>query len=742
VEQTDANAWVISSRGLDGPNRLQHPPFQVCFLEQVDMQMPLKHAERIEVIRGSEASFRGVNAANGVISTGVYSLGWLTAALLVLSLLISLGPCPLLAQDAQAHPNLMDMSLEDLMKVEIDSVYGASGYKQKVTEAPASITIITADEIQRYGYQTLADVLRNVPGFYVTYDRNYSYLGIRGFSRPGDYNSRILLLVDGHRTNDNIFGEALIGPEFPLDIDLIDRVEVIRGPNSSLYVASAFLGVINIITKPVSKQNNLTASADVASYGTYKSRLTYGHQFSDGLELLVSGTDYNSTGQNLFFPEFDSPATNYGMADNSDYEESHQFFTNLTYGDFCLEGVYGSREKGIPTGSFGDVFNDNRARTVDARGWLDLAYDHRFGSDWGFMSRIYYDNYHYDGIYPSASVPDGSTILNKDISNGIWWGAQFAVSKQLFNNQTLVIGSEYQDNIQQYQTNYNEQPYFLYFNSRPSSNLWAVYAQDEIGLGHNVTLDVGLRHDQYSTFGGTTNPRAGLIYQPFEKTTVKLLYGQSFRAPNAYELYYAGYGEEGNLHLRPETVKTTELVLEQYFHGGVRMLISGYFYPVRNLISQSTDATNGDIVYINSERVDMRGVEISLKKQWRSGMEVGTAFSLQDANQVGSQTPLNNSPRVLSQNNVSVPLFRRRLFASAAVDYVSRRLTTAGNYAGAYVLPDVTLLSNSSKRWEISASLYNAFNQKYADPGSIGDPEDVIIQNGRNFRLKFTYRFF
>jgi iron complex outermembrane receptor protein len=146
--------------------------------------------------------------------------------LLVLSFLIAFDPGSLFAQGVPAHPDLMHMSLEDLMQIEIDSVYGASGYEQKVTEAPASIPVITADEIRRYDYRTLADILRNVPGFYVTYDRNYSYLGVRGFGRPGDYNSRVLVLVDGHRTDDNIFDEALVGTEFPLDIDLVDRVEV------------------------------------------------------------------------------------------------------------------------------------------------------------------------------------------------------------------------------------------------------------------------------------------------------------------------------------------------------------------------------------------------------------------------------------------------------------------------------------------------------------------------------------
>jgi outer membrane receptor for ferrienterochelin and colicins len=169
--------------------------------------------------------------------------------LVMLSLLPLLSSTHALAQDKPANPSLLDDSLEDLMSIKIDSVYGASGFTQKVTEAPASVTIITSDEIQKHGYRTLADILRNVRGFYVSYDRNYSYVGVRGFGLPGEYNNSITLLIDGHRVNDNIFDSALIGTEFPIDVDLIDRVEVIRGPNSSLYVASAFLGVINIITK-------------------------------------------------------------------------------------------------------------------------------------------------------------------------------------------------------------------------------------------------------------------------------------------------------------------------------------------------------------------------------------------------------------------------------------------------------------------------------------------------------------
>ena len=157
---------------------------------------------------------------------------WPVVQRVVITFLLSLLPLvdsrPVVAQDTRSTPHLADMSLEDLMLIKVDSVEGASGFKQKVTEAPASVTIITSEEIQRFGYRTLADILRNVRGFYVTYDRNYSYLGVRGFGIPGEYNNSIALLIDGHRLNDDIFDGALLGTEFPIDVDLIDRVEVIR----------------------------------------------------------------------------------------------------------------------------------------------------------------------------------------------------------------------------------------------------------------------------------------------------------------------------------------------------------------------------------------------------------------------------------------------------------------------------------------------------------------------------------
>src|SRR5690349_15333145 len=147
---------------------------------------------------------------------------------LLFSTIVGLAIFPLFAFAQADLPTTLERQGEEkLLLQEIPSVYGASKYEQKVTEAPSSVSIVTADEIKKFGYRTLGDILRSVRGFYVTYDRNYSYIGVRGFARPSDYNTRILLLIDGHRLNESIYNSVYVGTEAVLDVDLIDRVEII-----------------------------------------------------------------------------------------------------------------------------------------------------------------------------------------------------------------------------------------------------------------------------------------------------------------------------------------------------------------------------------------------------------------------------------------------------------------------------------------------------------------------------------
>jgi iron complex outermembrane receptor protein len=291
------------------------------------------------------------------------------------------------AQD-QSDADLTKLNLEQLMKVQF---YTASKHAEDASATPASVTIITRADIRTYGYRTLADALQGVRGYWVNSDRNYSYLGVRGFARPGDYNTRILLLINGHRLNDNIFYQALIGTEFPLDVDLIERIEIVRGPASSLYGTNAFFGVVNVVTR----QPPLSPAAEVAvQAGTQfarQARVTVGlPEVLDG--ALFSASMYRSDGNDrLYFPEFDSPDNNHGVAQRVDGDHYESAFALVRWKHWQWQGLIGSRKKLIPTASFDTIFNDPANRTIDSRGFGELRYQRDFVSGLQVTSRWFYD---------------------------------------------------------------------------------------------------------------------------------------------------------------------------------------------------------------------------------------------------------------------------------------------------------------------------------------------------------------
>ncbi len=663
-----------------------------------------------------------------------------------LLLTVGLASTPAWAQNPRpAQPTeLSNLTLEQLAELKIDSVFGASRYNQKVTQAPSSITIVSAEEIQRYGHRTLADILRSVRGFYVTNDRNYSYLGVRGFARPGDYNSRVLLLVDGHRLNDNIFGAALIGTEFPMDIDLIDRVEIIRGPSSSLYGTSAFMAVINVITRRGDALKGIEATGLVGTQATRKGRVSVGRRFDNGVEMLLSGSAYTSDGQRrLYFEEFDSPASNNGVAENADGDDFRNAFGKFAFGHLTVHGLYGARDKAIPTASFGTVFNDPRSRTVERQGFVDVQYDRTFATGWNVGARAYLDHYSYDGDYVFDHAEDATPVpvINRDFARGNWFGVELGGTKTFQPRHTVAFGAEYRSNFRQDQLNYAEEPYLLHLDDQRNSTSWALYIQDEVTLHRMLRVNVGLRHDSYDTFGNTTNPRVGVIYNPTSETSVKLLYGQAFRAPNAYELFWGQQGvAKSNPLLKAETNKTTELVIEHYIGPRLRLTATGFHYSIRGLITQQTDPKDGLLVYNNIGAIRAKGAEVEVEGKWPTGVRGRVGYTYEDSRNDATGLGLTNSPHHLAKANLMAPLAENRVLAGFELQYVGARQTVLGGEVPGVWIPNLTLQSKLPHRLELSASLYNLVNHQYGDPGSEEHRQDTIRQDGRTVWIKVTYR--
>jgi outer membrane receptor for ferrienterochelin and colicins len=616
------------------------------------------------------------------------------------------------------------------MEMEVPKVYGASKFEQKTTEAPSSITIVSADEIKRYGYRTLADVLQSAPGLQVSYDRNYRFLGFRGVNLA-DLNSRVLLLVDGHRMNNNLSDGAYLGTEAVLDVDLIDQVEIIRGPGSALYGNNAFFGVINVLSRE-GRQVGAELSGEIASEETYKGRLSYGHLFTNGVQLLVSGTLYDSAGADrLFYEEF-ATGTNSGVATDMDSEWYGNLFGTLSYGDFTLAGAYALREKVNPTApavhEYG--FNDPRLRTTDERSYAHLKYAHSFSELFDVSAQVYYDRADYQVTLP-YTFP-GFEYIYDERQLGEWWGAELQLQKRLWDKHVLTLGGEYRDDFKQdfisSSTNYHR--------SRQS---YGFFAEGEFTLLRQLRFNAGVRLDQYADFDLAVNPRLALIYNPFEKSTFKALYGTAFRAPNYAEQF------DPDFDVQPEEITAYELVYEQEITRWLRSSVSGYYNRMDDLIIWE----NG---YYTNLNADTRGLELALNGIWTNGVRGGISYSLQRTEDLSDDRTLPDSPEHLVKLHLSVPILREKVFAGVEYLYTSSRATVhtsatdpttvPGSDVDGFSIVNLTLFSqNLIKNLEFSVNVYNLFDQTYADPSTRYHSQDSIEQNGREFRLKLTCRF-
>ncbi|HWS15315.1 MAG TPA: TonB-dependent receptor, partial [Candidatus Methylomirabilis sp.] len=250
----------------------------------------------------------------------------------------------------------------------------------------------------------------------------------------------------------------------------------------------------------------------------------------------------------------------------------------------------------------------------------------------------------------------------------------------------------------------------------------------------------------YSTFGGTTNPRLAVLWTPRSGTTLKLLYGSAFRAPNAYEMFYndGGVSQLANRALTPETIRTYEAVLEQSVGDKVRFTVTGFNNRIRNLISQEHSDPADDtspILFRNAGETWATGGEAEIEGKWPR-FEGKLGYTYQDAKDRSTGEWLSNSPRQLVKGQFSTAFWGDRIVPALDLRYAGPRKTLAGNLTGGYSLANLTLSARRLRPGlEVSASVYNLFDKSYADPGGAEHTQDTLQQDGRSFRVKVTAAF-
>jgi outer membrane receptor for ferrienterochelin and colicins len=594
---------------------------------------------------------------------------------------------------AQSGLDLGSLTLEQLMDIK---VVGAALHPQSLQDAPASVSVITDEDIRKYGYRTLGEALASVRGFYASNNRTFHTVGVRGFNLPGDYASRFLVIVDGHNMADNVFDFALyFGRDFPIDMNLIKRIEIIRGPSSALYGSNGIFATINIITKSPEEAGPPSLTADIGSFGEKKSQVMAAASLGKNARLLFSGSVFNDSGESpLFFPEFNSPETNNGQAIRMNGEKGYHFFGNLVWRDWTFTAAFADRKEIQPISWGPTIFNDRGTMVNDIRNFVEAAYTRKLGGG-TLRWRTYYDAFRELGRFDYPLSASGSAVEdNRQSFLGDWVGTQLSYRFDAAFLGTLTAGTEGKFDLRNLQLDEDIRPTPLpIMNIDRRDRSFALFAQDERKLSSRWTLDLGVRFDFSSYRHSFLSPRAALIYQPTSGWTYKFLYGRAFRNPSAFELFFDDGGRSGarNPYARPERADTLEVDVERKLGKRMNLVAAAYGYWLRDFLVGVYTA-DGLIQYQNHGKINARGFEIEINGRPADWLNATASYAIQRSNDNDEDGHLENSPNHLAKLRFAVPL-GRKFDLSSGMQYYSSRKTLAGAYTGPVYLADFTITS-------------------------------------------------
>lgn len=646
-------------------------------------------------------------------------------------------PCPGIAA-AQALP-LADMPLEELMGMKM--VKAASKFEQLAMEAPGAASVLTSSDIRAHGWRNLGEALASLPGLYVTDDRNYTYLGARGFLRPGDYNSRFLLAIDGVRSNDALYDQAMLGNEGLVDMDLVQRIEFIPGAGSAMYGSSALLGVLNVVTRDGNALSGARVAVRTGSGGERRLRASYGWHDQRGADLLVSASVLTRDGETLYYPEFDGDNGGDGVARGLDGEQARQFLVKGRLGGLTFSANHVHRTKGLPTAPFGSTFGAP-SRTLDARSLAQLGYARELARGVALSAQAQWGRNEYLGHYYYADDA-GAPRLSADGGHARWYGAGAHLTVTRFDRHKILFGFELQHDARRDQFNFDTAPYLSVLDDRRTANRRALFVEDEWRLGGRWLLNASLRHDRHSTGAHSSSPRLAMLYRSAHAGTFKLVHGKAFRVPNAYEMYYQVGGEGGQLpnpDLAPERIATTEAVWERALDADTHARLSLFTYRMRDLIAQRTDPASSLLVFGNIERARAHGVEAAAEHVFASNARLRASYTWQRATD-GAGATLLASPRHLGKLNAILPLPALRVRLGAELQCMSSRLAERSRVGG-YCVANASLSSTRLVPGaELSAGLFNLADRVYADPAGPAFVQDALRRQGRSAYAKIVAGF-
>jgi outer membrane receptor protein involved in Fe transport len=684
-------------------------------------------------------------------------------------------------QEVTITPNDTSRIRVDL--VSVTQVEAASRKIEDVSDAPGSVSVVPYQELRSMRYPTLAEAVRGVRGVYTSDDRGYVTLGFRGFSRPGDYGNRVLVLLNGQPMNDDWLWSSYVGYDFRADIDDVERIEVVRGPGSVLYGTGAFSGVVNVVTRGPDEPTGAEVGLSTAGDGVARARARVQQQFGDHGGVWTSLAVGHGAGRDFYFPEYanQGPPQVAGNARGVDGFDVVTWTGQARYEFLKLQWSLNSHRKTLPTGQFDTILGDGDTRQTDTRGMFEVKAEPRLGDRIESTTRAYANYYGYRGHFAHLPEAGGLEYLTFD---GQWVGAEQRFVFKPVESLRLTAGGEVQRHFDVHTLD-NSDTQGVYDDDTHNFSLFAAYVVGDFVPGRWLKLEVGGRVDQYqyeaftpagaaqptAGFGvGSFSPRAALIVKPTNADIVKVLAGQAFRAPSIYELYYASPPQLANPLLTPEHLTSIEVEYTHRFSPTVSGMLAAYGNVISDLIAQrASGAPNPDgtqnFSYQNTKDADVStlGVEAEVRREWKEGWMVAASYALQRSKYITAQPgvgdlltqPQNasyrevpNAPEHVASFTGAVPILSRALVAATRLTINSARWdrydqpvdpkTLLPNPTQGHTEPmalwDI-VLSGTEQRLGVfyAFGVYNAFDWRWSVPVSPEYLQTTIPQSGRTF---------
>lgn len=619
-----------------------------------------------------------------------------------------------------------------------------------VDEAPASVTVLSREELRAFGWKTLAQALAGVRGMFVSDDRMYTTLGVRGFSPPGDLSTRVLILWDGHAVNDVWAGQGYVGHDLAADLEDVERIEVVRGPGSALYGTGAFFAVVNVVPREgLGGGRSVEVGGGVGALGLARAHALAG--FEEGEHaLLASGSALWAAG---------AERTRFGAGgpsvDGLDAERAGTLALRGRLGDFTLAGRLTARAKEVPTGAYGTAPGVAGTGVRDTRGWAELRFERALAPAVRLSARGALDVSRYEGrwMYEDA----GELVADRDAGGAEWLSGELQLALGPFGDHRLTVGAEAQGQLRVWQEPFGPADGAPAEAESFRRTLLSAYAWDTWTLHPRLSLVGGVRVDTYLDLAVTpVTPRLALLARPYARGLTKLVAGTAFRAPTVYELHYHDGGltqraPEGGL--LPETIATFELEHAHDLSDELRVTVGGYHNRLGRLVVLEREggaarcgtagAPEACLVFANAARPAFAwGAEAGL--HWQPGryLLLDLAYSyvtLVDA----ADEVARAAPRHLASGRLLVPLADSAVRLATQAVYQGPRVGArepGGPEAGEALLVSLGL-SGEVDRFRYFAGVQNLLDAQYALP--LGEERGVgpVPQYGRTFLLELSASF-